>query len=113
MAKKIDKAVKDLTKEVKKLRKQNEKLAETIGNMRENQAWANGEILSALQEHLAARNDALTEAVDLTPDAADEEKPEATEAAERRAGDLNVDLSDVGGNRLWRTRSRRGCGDGR
>ena len=94
VAKKTDKAVKDLTKEVKKLRKQNEKLAETIGNMRENQAWANGEILSALQK----RNDVSANTVDPTPDAADEEEePEVTDAAERRAKNLDVDLADVEG----------------
>ena len=86
MAKKTDKAVKDLTKEVKKLRKQNEKLTETIGNMRENQAWTNGEILSAL-ERLKVRDDVSADPVEPTP--------EVTEAAERRAKDLNVDLSGV------------------
>lgn len=97
MAKKMDKAVRNLTKEVKKLRKQNEKLAETIGKTREDQAWAHGEILSILEERLTAQANVLGATVDHTPDTEQEEKPEITEAAQRRATDLGVDLSDVKG----------------
>lgn len=97
MVKKTDKAVRNLTKEVKKLRKQNEKLTETIGELRQNQAWVSGEILSALEGRLTKQDDASADPVDPTPDAADVEEPEVTEAAQRRAKDLSVDLSSVKG----------------
>lgn len=118
MAKKTDKALKDLAKEVKKLRKENEKLGKTLGKVREGQAEAQREILALLEERLSARDttpnttvmDAAPEAqetdgqVEETPEAAteqdaaeQEDEPEVTEAANRRAKELGVDPTDVKG----------------
>lgn len=106
MAKKTDEAVKDLAKEVKKLRKENEKLAKTLERVREDQAGSHREILALLEERLTVQDAApathdVPAVEDSSPDGEGEEKPEApevTEAAERRAKDLGVDLSAVKGS---------------
>ena len=111
MAKKTDKAVKDLAKEVKKLRKDNEKLAKTVLKIRQDQDESRREILVAIKEGLDAR-----EAADETPEVQEadggeqeapeatsdgqqqaEEEPEVTDAAKRRAKELGVDPTDVEG----------------
>ena len=131
MAKKTDKAVKDLAKELKRLRKGNEQLAETLEKMREDQAEAHREILALLEERPttddtdpvqpvegghtpvdegprepettgAEEHPQNADAVesheeDRIPDAESEEGPEATEAAERRAKELGVDVSNAKG----------------
>lgn len=114
MAKKTEKGLEDLTKQVKKLRKQNEKLAEALEKTREDQVAAHREILTFLEERLptgdAAPDGSLeeerapedvsdepVEAEDRAPDAGDEEGPEITEAAERRARELGVEPSGVEG----------------
>lgn len=114
MAKKTEKGLEDLTKQVKKLRKQNEKLAEALEKAREDQAAAHREVLALLEERLPAGDaapdgsleeertsedvpDEPVEAEDRAPDAGDEEGPEITEAAERRARELGVDPSGVEG----------------
>jgi pyruvate/2-oxoglutarate dehydrogenase complex dihydrolipoamide acyltransferase (E2) component len=123
VAKKTDKAVKELAKEVKKLRKQNERLAASLEKAREDQTAAHHEILDLLEKRLAARDaasdgpssedqepDAISGETaeedrvrdgevpeDRTPDAGDDGEPEITEAAQRRARELGVDLSNVEG----------------
>ena len=125
MAKKTDKAVKDLAKEVKKLRKENEKLAKTLEKTREDQAKSHRKILKAIEERLAARDTATDEAEDHpshdedggfvsaetatengdgdVPEASadaqqdDQEQPEVTDAAKRRAEELGVDPTSVKG----------------
>ena len=123
MAKKSDKALKDLAKEVKKLRKENEKLAEAVGTMREDQAEYNRKVLALIQERLAAPDSGAdapedhshdenggfvtaetAEAGDADlPEASAEaqqdhqEGPEVTDAAKRRAKELGVDPTSVEG----------------
>ena len=113
MAKKTDKTVKDLTKEVKKLRKENEKFAKTLEKTREDQAKSHRKILKAIEERLAAaatggpeepRTTETAEAVEdqKAPEASadgaqDQEDPEVTDAAKRRAKELSVDPTDVKG----------------
>lgn len=97
MAKKADKALKSLKKDVANLRKQNDKLAETLEKAREDQASAHMELRKLLEEHLTTHDagpDEQTEDHSLD----DEEGPEVTEAAERKAKDLGVDLSGVKGS---------------
>ena len=55
MAKKADKALKNLQKDVFKLRKQNDKLAKALEETREDQAEALREIWDLLQEHLTTQ----------------------------------------------------------
>jgi pyruvate/2-oxoglutarate dehydrogenase complex dihydrolipoamide acyltransferase (E2) component len=96
MAKKTGKALKGLKKDVAKLRKQNEKLAEALEAARENQAAAHRELRGLLEERLTVQDAGPAEqAEDHSRDG--EEGPEVTEAAQRRAGELGVDLSDVKG----------------
>lgn len=120
MAKKTDKALKDLAKELKKLRKENEKLAKAVGTMREDHAEYSRKVLTLIEERLAARdadagetedhdeNGGFVNAEGATADgdvpeaSADAqqdhgEEPEVTEAAKRRAEELGVDPSDVKG----------------
>lgn len=121
MAKKMDKAVKDLAKELKKLRKENEKLAKAVGTMRDDQAEYNRKVLALIQERLAAPDSGADDAEDhphdenggfVTAETAEggdvpeasadaqqdqQEGPEVTEAAKRRAEELGVDSSDVKG----------------
>ena len=107
MAKKADKAVKDLAKEVKKLRKDNEKLAKSLEKVRQDGVESRREILAAVKDGLAARETVTTEApevqesdgkVEQTTEAATEPEPEVTDAAKRRAKELDVDLADVKGS---------------
>lgn len=121
MAKKSDRALKDLAKEVKKLRKENEKLTKTVGTMREDHAEYSRKVLALIEERLAARDADETEdhpheenggfVTAETAEAGDGdipeasaqarqdqgEEPEVTEAAKRRAKELGVDPSDVKG----------------
>ena len=124
MAKKMDKAVKELAKEVKKLRKENEKLAKAVEKSREDQAESSQKVLDLLDERLPVGGTGAVEAEDhlhdenggfVTAETAaegdDEEAPEApaeaqqdsqegpevTEAADRRAKELGVDPTGVKG----------------
>ena len=125
MAKKMDKAVKDLAKELKKLRKENEKLAKTVEKMREDQAESNRKVLALLEERSSAPDagpdeedhpshdedggfvtaETATDSSDGdVPEASadaqqddDQEQPEVTEAANRRAKELGVDPTTVKG----------------
>lgn len=120
MAKKTDKALKDLAKELKKLRKENEKLVKAVEKTREDQAESHRELRELLEERLTAR-DATDEPEDHTrhdedggfvtaetaeggdgdvPEASVEdhqEEPEVTDAAKRRAKELGVDPTSVKG----------------
>ena len=118
MAKKSDKVLKDLAKELKKLRKENEKLVEAVGAMREDHAEYNREVLALIEERLAAPDPGADDAEDHTHDenggfvtaetAGDgdlpeaqqdqEEEPEVTEAANRRAKELGLDPTTVEGS---------------
>jgi len=95
MAKKKDKALKSLEKDVAKLRKRNDRLAEAIEKTREDQAAAHKELRSLLEERLPAQDANPGEHEDGSRDG--DEKPEATEAAARRAGELGIDLSSAKG----------------
>lgn len=97
MAKKTNKALKSLKRDVAKLRKQNDRLAETLEQAREDQASAHMELRKLLEEHLTTHDAGPDEsaAEDTSPDG--EAGPEVTEAAERRAKELGVDLSDIKG----------------
>ena len=99
MAKKTDKALKNLKKDVAQLRKQNDKLAEMLEKAREDQASAHMELRKLLEEHLTTHDAGPDEsaAEDNSPDGEAEEEPEVTEAAERKARDLGVDISSVKG----------------
>ena len=123
MAKKSDKALKDLAKELKKLRKENEKLTEAVGTMREDHAEYSRKVLALIEERLAARDADADETEDHAhdenggfvtaetaaegdgdiPEASAEaqqdhgEEPEVTEAAKRRAKELGVDPTTVEG----------------
>ena len=98
MAKKADKALKNLQKDASKLRKQNDKLAKALEETREEQAEALREIRDLLEERVTAQEAVLDEpAEDHPPDGEAEVGPEATEAAQRRAKELGVDLSGIKG----------------
>ena len=125
MAKKTDRALKDLAKEVKKLRKENEKLAKTLEKTYEDQAAAHRELRNLLEERLPVSGTGTDEAEDhtrhdedggfVTAETATEsgdgdaseasadaqqdhqEEPEVTDAAKRRAKELGVDLTSVEG----------------
>ena len=97
MAKKTDKALKSLKKDVGKLRKQNDKLAETLKKAQEDQASAHMELRKLLEEHLTTHDEALGESAEDDNSRDGEEGPEVTEAAERRAKELGVDLADIKG----------------
>jgi pyruvate/2-oxoglutarate dehydrogenase complex dihydrolipoamide acyltransferase (E2) component len=127
VAKKSDKALQDLAKELKKLRKENEKLAKTVGTMREDQAEYHRKVLALIDERLAASDSGADETEDRSHDenggfvtaetaevgdgdvpeaSADAqqargedhgEEPEVTEAAKRRARELGVDPTGVEG----------------
>ncbi len=123
MAKKSDKALKDLAKELKKLRKENEKLSKTIGTLREDQAEYHRRVLDLIEERLAAPDPGADDTEDHShdenggfvtaetadgadgdvPEASAEaqqdqgEEPEVTEAAKRRAKELGVDPTTVEG----------------
>ncbi len=121
MAKKTDKALKDLAKEVKKLRKENEKLAKSLEETYEDQAAAHRELRNLLEARLpvvgtgadeaedhsshdedggfvtaeTATESGAEEASDTSSDA--QEGPEVTDAAKRRAKELGVDPTGVKG----------------
>jgi pyruvate/2-oxoglutarate dehydrogenase complex dihydrolipoamide acyltransferase (E2) component len=99
MAKKADKALKKLRKAVTKLEEQNERLTETLERTSEDQAEALREIRDLLEERLTDRDTAPSEPAreDHSPNGETEEGPEVTEAAQRRAKELGVDLSGVKG----------------
>jgi len=115
VAKKTDRALKDLAKEVKKLRKENEKLTKSLEKTYEDQAAAHRELRNLLEERLpvggtdeAEEEPQATEATSGVSDdqeasesqtdgAQDQEEPEVTGAAKRRAEELGVDPSDVKG----------------
>ncbi len=97
MAKKTDKALKDLTKELKKLRTQNDKLAAELEKTREDQAGSHQEILALLEDRLPTRDAEPEEPQDRSTDSGVEEGPEVTDAAARRAKELGVDPSGVKG----------------
>ena len=97
MAKKADKALKDVTKELKRLRKQNDKLAETVEKTREDQAGSHQEILALLEERLPAHDAKPEEPQVRSTDGRAEEGPEVTDAAARRAKELGVDPLGVKG----------------
>lgn len=112
MAKKTDKAVEDLAKEVKKLRKENEKLVKTLQKSRDEQATANQEVLEEIQNLRTTAEKTESDEMETSEQApeTDEEPAEApadgrnpreeleiTNAAKRRARELNVDLSSVKG----------------
>jgi pyruvate/2-oxoglutarate dehydrogenase complex dihydrolipoamide acyltransferase (E2) component len=68
VAKKSDKALQDLAKELKKLRKENEKLAKTVGTMREDQAEYHRKVLALIDERLAASDSGADETEDRSHD---------------------------------------------
>ncbi len=95
VAKKKDKALKSLKKDVERLKKKNDKLAEKLEKTREDQAAALGELRDLIEERLVAQDVAPGEQEAGSRDG--DESPEVTKAAERRAKDLDVDLSGVKG----------------
>lgn len=95
MAKKKDKALKSLKKDVARLQEQNDKLAETLENTREEQASAHKELRSLLEERLTLQDTGPGEK-EVDPHGGEEELV-VTEAAQRRAEELGIDLSDVKG----------------
>ena len=95
MAKKKDKALQRLKKDVARLREQNDKLAETLENTREEQASAHKELRSFLEERLTVQEAGPGEKKG-DPHGGAEELV-VTEAAQRRAEELGIDLSDVEG----------------
>jgi pyruvate/2-oxoglutarate dehydrogenase complex dihydrolipoamide acyltransferase (E2) component len=94
MAKKTKKALKSLEKDVAKLRERNDKLAEAIEKTREDQTAAYEELRTLLEERLPAHDAAP---VEHEVDSRDDEGPEVTAAAIRRAEELDVDLSNAQG----------------
>ncbi len=99
MAKKTDKTLKKLRKAVSELEEHNERLAETLERQHEEQAEALREIRALLEERLVARDTTSDEPTqeDRSPDGESADEPEVTQAAQRRAKELGVDLSGVRG----------------
>ena len=98
MAKKADKALKKLKEAVTSLEEQNERLTEMVERTSREQTEALREIRVLLEERLTARDTTPAErAQDPSPDGENEEEPEATEAARRRAEELGVNLAHVEG----------------
>ncbi|MGF1470686.1 MAG: E3 binding domain-containing protein [Rubrobacteraceae bacterium] len=91
MAKKTKKAVKQLTKAVEELREQNEALSEKLTGALEEQAEATRTMMRRLESRLEDLHEEDPEGP------AEDEDPEATEAAERKADELDVELSEVEG----------------
>ncbi len=91
MGKKTRKEIKKLTEAVEDLREQNEELSRRLAEALENQT----EEIRALARTLESRADTPYGEV---PDASGEEdESEATEAAQRRAEELGIDLSEIKG----------------
>jgi pyruvate/2-oxoglutarate dehydrogenase complex dihydrolipoamide acyltransferase (E2) component len=98
VAKKMKKALKKLGKEVAELREQNERLVGLVEELQRSQDAAHGELRELLEERSGpAERESGSVTVDATGDLRPAEEPEATEAAERRAEELGVDLTDVEG----------------
>ncbi len=91
MGKKTRKEIKKLTEAVEDLREQNEELSRQLTEALQSQT----EEIRALARTLESRPDTPDGEV---PDASEEEdEPEATEAAGRRAEELGIDLSEIKG----------------
>ncbi|MGH3148456.1 MAG: E3 binding domain-containing protein [Rubrobacter sp.] len=99
MSKKTNKALKKLRKAVTELGEQNERLVERLEKQNEEHTAALREVRSLLAERPTARDTAPNESAqeDHSPEGEAEEGPEVTEAAQRRAEELDVDLSVVKG----------------
>jgi pyruvate/2-oxoglutarate dehydrogenase complex dihydrolipoamide acyltransferase (E2) component len=99
VAKKADKALKKLRKAVTRLEEQSERLIERLEKQSEDQAEALREIRDLLEERLTTRDAAPAEPAqeDHSSDGETETGPEVTEAAQRRAKELGVDLTGVKG----------------
>jgi pyruvate/2-oxoglutarate dehydrogenase complex dihydrolipoamide acyltransferase (E2) component len=97
VAKKADNALKSLKKDVAKLRKQNDKLAKALQETREDQAAAHRELRSFIEQTLTAQDAGSGEQAESHSRNGEEKSEVVTEAAERRAGELGVDLSSVKG----------------
>jgi pyruvate/2-oxoglutarate dehydrogenase complex dihydrolipoamide acyltransferase (E2) component len=95
MAKKKDKSLKSLQKDVARLKKRNDKLAEAIEQTREDQAAAHKELRNLIEKRLPVQDTNSGEQEASSRDSG--ERPEVTEAAERRAGELGIDLSELKG----------------
>jgi pyruvate/2-oxoglutarate dehydrogenase complex dihydrolipoamide acyltransferase (E2) component len=108
MAKKKDKALKSLQKDMARLKKRNDKLAEAIEQTREDQAAAHKELRNLIEKRLPVQDTNSGEQEASSRDSG--ERPEVTEAAERRAGELGIDLSELKGTGSKRTHSCHGCG---
>jgi hypothetical protein len=112
MAKK-DKALKSPKKEVARLQKQNDKPAEAIEKTREDQATAHKELRSLFEERLFVQAAGPAEQDGISHEG--DEEPEITQAAQRQAGELGIDLSGVDRHGIRGThphQRRRSC-DGR
>ena len=120
MGKKMRKAIKRLAKDLEEAREENreliEGLAERVTEALEQQAESNRALIEALEDRLStsegSKSSLEPDGEDLSlqkeeePDSpeeglgesdAQEEEPEVTETAERKAGELGVDLADVKG----------------
>ena len=84
MAKKTKKAIKKLTKTVEQLREQNEELSERLTEALKGQTEATRALMQKLGSHPEESN-------------GQEDEPEATDAAERKADELDVELTELEG----------------
>lgn len=89
MAKKTKKEIKKLKKTVGKLQDQNEELSKKLAEALEEQTEEIRNIKAALETNQDGASPAEEEP--------ETEKPEATEAAERKAEELGVDLYEIEG----------------
>lgn len=100
MSKKLRKAIKRLSKELDEAREENrelvEGLAERVTEALERQAEANQALTETLESYLEGQGGDETETAP-QEDEDRHEEPEVTEAAERKARELGVDLDDVKG----------------
>jgi hypothetical protein len=92
VAKKTAKVLKGLKKDVAKLQERYDKFAGTLEKTREDQAAAYRELRDLLEERLAGRD---ADPVEQEDNPRDDKGPEVTEAAQRRAEELGIDLADV------------------
>ena len=88
--KKTKKAIKNLTKAVEELQEQNEELSEKLTEALEEQAKE----IRAVKAALESRQDGTGD----QPNGETEEEIDVTEPAERRAEELDVDLSEAEGS---------------